>query len=332
MPTTLTPSPIETPIVQKPTKARSVKLIAAPFTPLNADGSINFGLIEKYADTLVENGVAGVFINGTTGEGLSHSREDRIALAEAWRSATRSKLTFIVHVGHSSIEESKLLAAHAESIGADGIASIGSIFFEPSDLSAWVLACRAIASAAPHTPFYYYHMPSMSRVRFKASDILPALIESIPNFRGIKFTHDDLEDYQRCLSLAAGKYEIFFGRDELLLEGLTRGATSAVGSTYNFAAPLYLRLAEWHRLGRTEDATATQTLCTNGIEIMIRNGGLPAIRATMGLNGIDCGPMRLPLLAPSAERIQILWNELQEMGYFHQLQRAKANSHLPPRE
>lgn len=322
MPLTSTPSATE-----NPAHTRAVKLIAAPFTPLNADGSIHFGLIERYADTLVENGLAGVFINGTTGEGFSHSREDRIALAEVWRSATRSKLTFIVHVGHSSFEESKRLAAHAESIGADGIASIGSIFFEPSDLATWVRTCEVIASAAPNTPFYYYHMPSMSRVRFKASEALPALVESIPNFRGIKFTHDDLEDYQRCLSLADGKYEIFFGRDELLLEGLARGATSAVGSTYNFAAPLYLRLAECHRLGRTEDATAIQTLCTNGIEIMIRNGGLPAIRATMGLTGIDCGPMQLPLMAPSSERIQILSDELEELGYFDQLHRAKADGH-----
>lgn len=311
-----------------PPVAGAVKLIAAPFTPLRPDGSIHLDLIPTYANTLAKNGVSGVFINGTTGEGLSHSREDRIALAEAWRAASRSKLHLIVHVGHSSIEESKMLARHAESIQADGIASIGAVFFEPSSPAAWVSACQEMAAAAPQIAFYYYHMPSMSRVRFKASDVLPALAQSIPNFRGIKFTHEDLEDYQRCLELANGRYEVFFGRDELLLTGLKLGATSAVGSTYNFAAPLYLRLAEWQHLGRTDEAASLQNLCSEAINLMIRNGGLPSIRATMGLFGVDCGPMRLPLQAPAPERIQKLAAELESLGYFHQLQLAQASRQL----
>lgn len=308
---------------------RAVKLIAAPFTPLRPDGSVNLDLIPLYADTLVQSGVAGVFINGTTGEGLSHSREDRTALAAAWREATRSRLDLIVHVGHTAITESMILARHAESIRADGIASIGSVFYEPCNPLAWVRSCREIAAAAPNTPFYYYHMPSMSRVRFKASEILPALIKTIPNFRGIKFTHEDLDDYQRCLALAAGKYEIFFGRDELLLQGLAMGATSAVGSTYNFAAPLYLRIARCHRLGRIMEAELGQALCTKGIEVMIRNGGLPSIRATMGFSGIDCGPMRLPLEAPTMAQIATLSKELEELGYFDQIKSARAGLHLP---
>ncbi|GAT35205.1 N-acetylneuraminate lyase [Terrimicrobium sacchariphilum] len=315
---------ISCPPATKPPCVDRPRLIAAPFTPLLPDGSVHYDSLAEYAANLSSSGVTGVFIGGTSGEGMSLTREERMRLAETWLAAAGQRLSVIVHVGHTCLEEAKGLAAHASSIGAHGIASIGSVFFDPSSPEAWVECCQIMAAAAPSTPFYYYHMPSMSRIREKASRLLPQMIKAIPSFAGIKFTHEDLGDYSECLRLADGRYEIFFGRDELLLTGLSLGAKSAVGSTYNFAAPLYHKTARLHALGRSSEAEEWQSLCTNAISIMIRLGGLNVIRSTMKLCGFDCGPMRLPLRAPDECVTDALRDELQGIAFFERLEQARA--------
>ena len=99
-----------------------------------------------------------------------------------------------------------------------------------------------VASAASKLPFYYYHIPTMTGVNVSMHDFLQVAPERIDNLRGIKFTHGDLMDYQRCKKFADGQYDVAWGVDEMLLGALAIGAAAAVGSTYNYAAPLYHRM------------------------------------------------------------------------------------------
>ena len=301
------------------------RLIAAPFTAFDAEGRVRLERVEEQAEGLRRSGVSGVFVCGTTGEGMSLPVADRRALAEAWRRAAGKELHLTVHVGHASVGESRDLASHAASIGADAIASLGPCFFSAETVETLTGYCARIAASAPGVPFYYYHMPSMVRVGVKASEALEAMRERIPTFAGVKFTHEDLADYRRCLELAGDRYEIFFGRDELLLEGLRRGARSAVGSTYNFAAPLYLEMARALAEGGEERAEALQALCTRAIGVMVRAGGLPAIKATMGLCGFDCGPVLLPLRTLDGEAVAELRRNLEGIGFFAALREASEN-------
>ncbi|AHF91126.1 dihydrodipicolinate synthetase [Opitutaceae bacterium TAV5] len=311
-----------------------MNLIAAPFTPLAPDGSLNLSVIAPYAARLRKDGVAGVFICGTTGEGLSLTNAERKQVAEAWRAAiagdtqTGKKLTLIVHVGHTSIADARDLAAHAEKIGADGIAAIGPVYFAPSSDAALIETNRRIAAAAPATPFYYYHMPSMSRASAPVSRWIAQMAAAVPTFRGVKFTYEDLDDYASALAWARARtketgneHEVFFGRDEKLLAALKLGATGAVGSTYNFAAPLYLAIARAHAAGDLAEAERLQAFCTQAIDIIVRHGGLPAIKATLALAGIDCGPMRVPLAMPDKPAVAALEKELGEIGYFEAIRR-----------
>src|SRR5207253_9958808 len=112
--------------------------------------------------------------------------------------------------------------------------------------------------AAPRTPFYYYHFPEMTGVDIKMHEFLPQAMRSIRTFRGIKFTHFDMMDYALTVAGAGDEYDILFGRDEFLLAGLVFGARGAVGSTYNYAAPLYTKLMAAYASGKMEDARAQQ--------------------------------------------------------------------------
>jgi N-acetylneuraminate lyase len=290
-------------------------LIAAPFTPMNADGSVNPTLIPRQAKMLADNGVSGAFICGTTGEGLSLTMAERMQIAEEWLAAAPPALKVVVHVGHTAVAESRVLAAHAEKIKATAFATIAPTFFRATNIEQLVDFCAQIAKGAPTLPFYYYHMPVMTGADLPMHDFLKAAAPRIPNLAGIKFTHENLMDYSRCLNYDGGRFNILFGRDEILLSALALGATGAVGSTYNYMAPIYLRVMEAFRLGDFETARQFQSLAINIIAVMSRRGGLAAGKAMMKIAGLDCGPVRSPLQNLSPEALESLTRELHHAGF-----------------
>lgn len=290
-------------------------LIAATFTPFLPDEELNLAIIPQMADLLVRNGVSGAFICGTTGEGFSLTNDERRRTAEAWRAATPPGLKLIVHVGHLSLPESCALARHAQAIGADAIATIAPCFFKPPGPQELVAWCRRVAAAAPALPFYYYHMPAMTGIGISAAEFLACADGRIPSLAGIKFTHEDLDDYEAARQFAGGRYDILFGRDEILLSGLNLGATGAVGSTYNFAAPLYSRIMRALHSNDLTSARHNQANSQAFIDIMNRYGGLAAGKSIMKLIGVDCGPVRLPLAALTPEQEKNFHAELKAIGF-----------------
>ena len=288
--------------------SKTIGLIAAPFTPMHADGRINLAVITAYTDHLERSGVKGVFIGGTTGEGVALSLQERMDLCERWVAVAGDRLRVIVHVGHNSLEASCRLASHAEQTGAHAIAGLPPFFFRPSGVGPLVEWCRRVAAAAPDLPFYYYHIPSMTGVNVSMVDFLAEAAGRIPTLVGIKFTHEDIPEFGACVQAAGGRFDMLFGRDELLLSGYQVGARGAVGSTYNYAAPLYHRiLAE----AETDPAQAArlQAVAVKMIQAFLDCGAHPlaAMKAHMQRCGVDCGPARLPLdnLSPAqAERLE----------------------------
>jgi N-acetylneuraminate lyase len=291
-------------------------LIAAPFTPFHPDRSLNLEAIGDYARWLHQQGVVGAFICGTTGEGISLTTSERQQVAQRWMDVAPAGLRVIVHVGHNSLGECRALAAHAQEIGADSVACMAPFFFKPDRAEVLVDWCASIASAAPALPFYYYHIPSMTGVHVKVHDILRHAGNRIPNMVGVKFTFEDLEDFEQCLRFEGGRMEMLFGRDEMLLSALKLGARGAVGSTYNFAAPIYQALIAAYDAGDLAKAGQLQTLAADMIDGMIQSGAAPlaAFKSFMNQVGVDCGPVRLPLLPPTASQDARLQANLEKTG------------------
>jgi N-acetylneuraminate lyase len=292
---------------------RLTGLIAAPHTPMNADGSLNVSAISAQAQLLQESGVRGAFICGTTGESLSLSIAERMAVMKAWEKAAQGKLKLVVHVGSNSLTDARALAAHAADCRADAIAVMAPNFFRPA-LDELIAYCAAIGAAAPKMPLYYYDIPTMTNVPIPTARFLEQAAKAIPTLHGIKFTNNDLMTLQECLALDG--FDIVFGYDEILLAGLTLGVRGAVGSTYNFAAPLYLRILDAFERGDLTAARKAQLQSVRMIRILQDYGFSRASKAMMGLMGVDCGPVRLPLKPMTAEELRELAKRLQGMEGF----------------
>ncbi len=294
-------------------------LIAAPFTPMTADGALDTSAIKPYADLLVGSGVKGVFICGTTGESASLTTDERKAVAEAWVAAASGRLKVIVHVGSNCAAEAVALARHAEQTGADAIGAMAPYFFKPQTAAELVAWFTPIANSNS-LPFYYYNMPAMSGVSVPVAEFLALAGKAMPTLAGVKFTHNNLMEMSQCLMLDGGRYEVLHGYDEILLCGLSLGATAAVGSTYNYAARVYNRLIEAFRAGDIAEAALLQQYSVKIVEVIIRHGGgVRGGKAIMRLMGVNCGSCRLPLAPFTEAEYAELKAELEAIDFFNRI-------------
>ena len=295
-------------------------LIAAPYTPMSNTGKINPMIIPNYSEFLKKKGIKGVFICGTTGEGLSLSIEERFIIANEWIKQKSPEFKVIIHVGTTSLEQSKSLAIHAQKIGADAISTMAPMFLKPNNINNLVKFCKEIAKEANDTPFYYYNIPSISGVELSMVDYINLASKEIPSFYGMKFTHNNFMEMQSCINLNNNKWNILHGLDEVLLAGLSFGITGAVGSTYNFLGNLYNSIIQEFKNGKIENARKKQLISVRIIETIIKYGGsIIAGKPMMKLIGIDCGPTRSPLPKLSDNEFSKLKEELKKVDFYKYL-------------
>jgi N-acetylneuraminate lyase len=292
-------------------------LVAATHTPFHRDGVLNLAVVETQARHLLASRVATVFIGGSTGECHSLSLEERRDLAQRWAEVARgTALRLVVHVGSNCLADARALAAQAQQLGAVAISALAPSYFKPRSLEGLVACCADVAAAAPETPFYFYDIPALTGVHFPMADFLAEAQPHIPTLAGLKFTNPDLMAYQLCLRADGGKWDVPWGLDEALLGALAVGGRGAVGSTYNFAAPIYHRLLAAFERGDLPAAREEQFRSVRLVQLLARYGYMGAAKATLALLGVDVGPARLPHSNPSPEQITKLRQDLEALGFF----------------
>ncbi|QDU56035.1 dihydrodipicolinate synthase family protein [Aeoliella mucimassa] len=283
------------------------RLIAATYTPFNHDLSVDYSAIPAYAAELVKDGIREIFVNGTTGESLSLTVDERMQAVEAWKNSG-SDLELIVHVGHNCLEECQRMAKHAEQNGVGAISAMSTTFIRPRKLDDLIEYVAQIALAAPETKFYYYHIPSMSGVPVDMDAFIARACEEIPNFAGVKYTHEDLGEFAACLAKWKDTIDLMFGRDELLLPATAHGAQMAVGSFYGLVPEVFRNIIQAVWSGDLDLARAWSLYSNKLIDACIKVGVPAAGKYMLAQKGIGTGKLRLPLRELDAT--QKLW--LQE--------------------
>ena len=288
-------------------------LVPATYTPLNEDFSINYAEIAVMSRYLEASGVKQIFICGSTGEGAHLTTEERKKVAEAFVKDFQGDV--IVHVGHNCLIDAADLAAHAESIGAAAVSAITPSYFPMRNTETLLASMKQIADAAPATPFYYYHIPALASTGANIPALLEMAADSIPNFRGVKFTNESIFNYIACKNAADGIFDVAFGYDEMMIAGWAAGSKAFVGSTFNFMAPLYNHLIEAAEAGDMEKARELQHFSEKAIRVINEVGPFhPLVKTIITRLGVECGPARLPLPALKEGMADEVWNRLLEMG------------------
>ncbi len=176
-------------------------------------------------------------------------------------------------------------------------------------------SCMEVASAVPDMPFYYYHIPVLTGVGFPMFDLLKAIDGRIPNFAGIKYTHEDFMDFLSCIHFQNGKYDMLWGRDENMLPALSLGAKASVGSTFNYAAPLYYNLIDAFNTGDLTKAQLLQQKSIDMIRLLGKYGGIATGKAYMKLINLDCGEFRLPVKNMNSAEFELFKKDAEQLGF-----------------
>ncbi len=267
---------------------------------------------------LQKNGLKGVFINGSSGEGYMLTTEERMQLAERWVSVAPEGFKVIVHVGSCCLRESARLAEHAQKTGAWGIGSMAPPFPKIGRIEELVEYCAAIAAAAPRLPFYYYHIPAFNGAYLPMLDLLKAVDGRIPNFAGIKYTYESLYEYNQCRLYANGKYDMLHGQDETILPSLAQGgAQGGIGGTTNYNGRELTGIIEaWNR-GDIETAREKQNFSQEVINVICRfRGNIVGGKRIMKLLGFDLGPNRIPFRNITDDEEAQMKSQLEAIGFF----------------
>ncbi len=305
-------------------------LVAATHTPFSEDGALKLEVVERQAAHLLDQGITTAFICGSTGESHSLTTSERLRMTERWIAVTQgSPLRVVVHVGSNNLLDAKELAAHAEKHGALAISALAPSYFKPRTLPDLVMWCEQIAAAAPGTPFYFYDIPTLTNVSLSMPGFLSLASTRVPTLNGIKFTNYDLASFQMCLHQEGGRFDIPWGVDEFLLGALALGARGAVGSSYNFAAPIYQRLQASLATNELAAARLEQFRSVQLINLLASFGYLGAAKAVMRILGVNVGPARLPNTNLSPTDISKLKEGLEKLGFFDWLEPKRSNPGCP---
>ncbi len=270
-------------------------VIPAFYACYDKDGNISPEGVQALTRYFVEKGVKGVYVNGSSGECIYQSVEDRKIVLENVVKAAEGKLTIIAHVACNNTKDSVDLAKHAESLGVDAIAAIPPIYFrlpEHAIAKYW----NAMSDAAPNTDFIIYNIPQLAGVALTQS--LFAEMRKNPRVIGVKNSSMPVQDIQMFKQEAGEDYIVFNGPDEQFMSGRVIGAEGGIGGTYGVMPELFLQLDEYVKAGEMEQAMALQYDINAIIYKMCSAHGnmYGVIKAILKLNeNLELGEVRAPL-------------------------------------
>ncbi len=270
-------------------------VIPAFYACYDKEGNVSPEGVQALTQYFVEKGVKGLYVNGSSGECIYQSVEDRKMILENVMKAAKGKLTIIAHVACNNTKDSMELARHAQSQGVDAIAAIPPIYFrlpEHAIAKYW----NDISSAAPDTDFVIYNIPQLAGVA-----LTMGLFEEMrknPKVIGVKNSSMPVQDIQMFKQAAGEDYIIFNGPDEQFISGLAIGAEGGTGGTYGAMPELFLKLEEYVKSNEMAKARELQYTVNEIIyKLCSAKGNMyGVIKEVLKLNeGLELGGVRAPL-------------------------------------
>ena len=286
-------------------------IFPAFFACYDESGAISPSRVRGFTQYLIDKGVTGLYVGGSSGECIYQSVAERKLLLENVMEVAKGRIVIIAHVACNNTSDSRELAAHAESLGVDAIAAIPPIYFH---LPPYAIAkyWNDISDAAPNTDFIIYNIPQLAGVSL-SSALLREMLKN-PRVIGVKNSSMPVQDIEMWRDEGA---IVFNGPDEQLLSGLAAGAVGGIGGTYAAMPELYLAIFRLFGEGKIARAREIQDACCHMIYKMCSCKGnmyavIKAILREQG--GPDVGSVRAPLYELQSEDMPVVKELAEEIS------------------
>lgn len=286
------------------------RIFAATPTPMRADESVNLDNLAALVDSDIARGVEGVYVGGSTGEGMLLSIDERMAVGREAVRAAAGRVPVIAHVGAMTTREAVRLARAAEETGVAAVSMIPPLYYRYS-IEEVTSHYRAVIDAVD-TPFILYNIP-----QFTGRDVVDGGYEellALPQVVGIKHTSQNLYGAERLVARYPD-VALINGFDELYLPAMMMGATASIGTTVGLQIELFRSLRTRAKAGDLAGAHAVQVRINETLDGMIREGVFPAAKYLVGKYAVPCGSCRRPMAPLTSENrahLDVLWDRLQE--------------------
>lgn len=268
-------------------------VIVAFYGCYDGNGDIDPQRVRKLARYYQDAGVKGLYVGGSSGEGMLQSAAERKLVLETVMQEVGGEMTVIAHVGAPSTRESVELAKHAESVKADAVSAVPSIYYRLSPESVERHWRAMIDSTA--LPFIIYHIPQLTG--FHLSTKLLEKLSASDNVIGVKISSESTYELQQFKAAGGADFLVLNGPDEQYLAGRSMGADGGIGGTYGVMPELFLKLEQCIQEGKLEMAREWQGRINDIISGLLQFPSLyGGCKAILKLRGMDIGEPRLPLL------------------------------------
>ena len=276
-------------------------------TPVDSrNWSVNLKQLPALIEFLIGMGASGLFIGGTTGEGILLSQKDRLALHESSLEVINGRIPALVHVGANTSTEAADLAIHAERSGADAMVAVTPYFYPLNDDSLFTFYAD-LASAAPNTPFFAYDIPHLARNSISPF-LLERLISEVDSFAGIKTSSSDAQVVRKFIDIASGRALILAGNERIALGSLALGADGLISGLSTSIPEPFVKLVSAFESGDIQAAKSEQERINRLLDQLPSGARIGAIKAILNSRDIDVGPAIPPRPMPNKD-----WQGLSQM-------------------
>ena len=272
-------------------------LIPAMATPLTEDLNLNLPSLEKLINFLVEAGVGGLFVGGTTGEGILMPLAQRMALHESSIDMAAGRVPVLVHVGANTTAESVSLSKHAAAVGADAVVAVGPYFY-PVDDRAQVAYFQAIADSASGIPFFAYDIPQMA-VNGLNPGLVKAMRKEISSFSGFKSSRPDAQMVRQLIDAAGEGLIVLVGNERIALGTMALGAHGHISGISTAVPEPFVSMMKAFTAGDIDLARSYQRKINLLSDYLPAGGRIGAIKRILTERGIDAGPAVPPRPMPA---------------------------------
>ncbi|MFD0961253.1 dihydrodipicolinate synthase family protein [Paenibacillus chungangensis] len=268
-------------------------IYVAMYSAYDDKGEVDAERVKQLARYYVGKGLRGLYVGGSSGEGMLQTAEERKLVLEAVLEEVRGELKVIVHVGANSTRESVELSRHAELHGADAISAVPAIYYRLSEAAVENHWQQMIDSS--RLPFIIYNIPQTTG--FQLSPKLVQKLAAQPKVIGVKMSGESTFDLQQYKVAGGDDFLVFNGPDEQFLAGRIMGADGGIGGTYGIMPELFCKLNEWYEANRVAEAQELQYEINAVIKRLLTYPSLyGAAKYMLSLRGVETGEPRLPLL------------------------------------
>lgn len=269
-------------------------ITVAMVTPVTRDNQVDYEMMGRLTEFLIQRGVNCLYACGTDGEMFHLTTEERMGLAETVVKTAAGRVTVYIHCGAMMQEDTMALMRHAEAVGADGAGVVTPAYFPMNDREMEQYYLTVSQSVSDTFPIYFYNIPQCA-----ANDLKPEVAQRIvrrqPNIVGIKYNYPDINRTLDYTNINDGNFSVLQGDDRTLPAWLAMGCYGSVaGSANAFPEPLVAGYAAF-REGNLKQALAYGKIAARFVDAM-HGDTISYFKEALRIRGLDVGYMRPPLL------------------------------------